>query len=94
MNNKPYKAGRFAKSMRKYLFNEHLGLFDDSEHDIEDPLSSDLLVSIILIICIKSRKITSKAYIKYTDRLYIGRWKDERTESFFTMPVSHDAGTF
>ncbi|ODN06603.1 Phospholipase D1 [Orchesella cincta] len=41
MDGSDYKAGRFARSLRMHLFREHLGLFDDHNVDITDPISDD-----------------------------------------------------
>lgn len=41
MNGADYKAGRFARSLRMYLFREHLGLLDDTTVDVTDPVSDD-----------------------------------------------------
>jgi len=42
MNGQPYQCGKFAGSMRKYLFREHLGLLalteDAEEFDVSDPV--------------------------------------------------------
>ena len=42
MDGKPYKAGKFALSLRKHLFREHLGLLKPSECsdiNVEDPVA-------------------------------------------------------
>ncbi|XP_030747183.1 phospholipase D2 [Sitophilus oryzae] len=43
MNGNPYPCGLYAGSLRKYLFKEHLGLFDDDndtvDFDVADPIS-------------------------------------------------------
>ena len=39
MNDQPYNAGRFARHLRLRLFREHLGIDEDEEHLIQDPLS-------------------------------------------------------
>lgn len=36
MNGKPYQSGRFTGSLRRYLFREHLGLFDKNESNVSD----------------------------------------------------------
>jgi phospholipase D1/2 len=39
MNGQDYKAGKFAHTLRMQLFREHLGLLDNPEIDIRDPVS-------------------------------------------------------
>lgn len=41
MDGEPYKAGKYAFSLRKRLFREHLGLLNQREEtiDIRDPIS-------------------------------------------------------
>lgn len=43
MNNKAFPSGKFAGSLRKYLFKEHLGLLgrenEFADIDITDPIS-------------------------------------------------------
>ena len=41
MNGEPFEAGKFAQSLRKHLFREHLGLMDDDSIDLQDPISED-----------------------------------------------------
>jgi phospholipase D1/2 len=39
MDGAEYKAGRFAQSLRIHLFREHLGLMEDDQVDLRDPIS-------------------------------------------------------
>lgn len=43
MNGLPYNCGKYAGSLRKYLFKEHLGLLENKATspvvDISDPIS-------------------------------------------------------
>jgi phospholipase D1/2 len=41
MDGKEYKAGKFAHSLRTKLFREHLGLLENLEVDLRDPISED-----------------------------------------------------
>eukprot|EP00794_Sanderia_malayensis_P012984 gene12984-14322_t len=43
MNGEPYKAGKFASSIRQQIYREHLGLFRNPEHSVIDPLCDDMV---------------------------------------------------
>ena len=47
MDERSYKAGLFAHSLRTHLFREHLGLLSDPNHDVSDPISKKMTVSVI-----------------------------------------------
>ena len=54
MNGKPYKAGKFASSLRKRLMNEHLGLLEGVLHPaepeyeitVDDPVADSFFVDV------------------------------------------------
>ncbi len=50
MNGEPYKAGKFASSIRENLYREHLGLFKKMEYSVQDPLSDEMIVSLFITI--------------------------------------------
>lgn len=43
MDGQAYPCGKFAGSLRKYLFGEHLGLLDgqDGVFNVDDPISKE-----------------------------------------------------
>ena len=45
MDERSYKAGQFAHTLRMNLFREHLGLLSDLNHDVSDPISKEMTVS-------------------------------------------------
>ncbi|CAG7818835.1 unnamed protein product [Allacma fusca] len=57
MDGKEYKAGKFAHSLRVNLFREHLGLLQNLEVDLRDPISDDFYVDVWLNTSITNTEI-------------------------------------
>ena len=70
MNGKPYKAGKFASSLRKRLMKEHLGILDGVLHqaepefdiDVEDPISDSFFVDVWSRIAKENTKIYEEVF--------------------------------
>ncbi|XP_045604222.1 phospholipase D1 isoform X2 [Procambarus clarkii] len=67
MNGKPYQAGVFAGSMRKYLFCEHLGIQDCQvpAFDVCDPISDAFFVNVWSYIANKNTLIYEEVFSCY-----------------------------
>jgi phospholipase D1/2 len=65
MDGKPYLAGRFALSLRKRLFQEHLGLLNmecEPELDIQDPISDSFYKETWIRIAALNTKIYEEVF--------------------------------
>ena len=65
MNGQPYKAGKYASSLRKRLFREHLGLLEtgsNSNIDIDDPVSDSFYKETWLRVAALNTKIYEEVF--------------------------------
>ena len=63
MKGQPYQAGRFALSLRKRLFREHLGiLHTESDIDISDPIADSFYKGTWMHIAALNTKIYDKVF--------------------------------
>ena len=65
MDEQPYKAGRFASSLRRRLFREHLGLLksdSDSDIDVRDPVADSFYKGTWLRIASLNTKVYDQVF--------------------------------
>ena len=66
MNGQPYQSGKFCGSLRRTLFREHLGLFDDKnkaqEVDIKDPISDKFYKDIWMSTAAKNSALYERVF--------------------------------
>uniref|UniRef100_A0AC34F7V6 Phospholipase n=1 Tax=Panagrolaimus sp. ES5 TaxID=591445 RepID=A0AC34F7V6_9BILA len=70
MNGKPYKAGKFASSLRKRLMKEHLGLLEGVLHpaepeyeiNVDDPVADSFFVDVWGKIAVDNTKIYEEVF--------------------------------
>lgn len=65
MDGQPYEAGRFASSLRRRLFREHLGLLKsdaDTDIDITDPVTDSFYKGTCLRIASLNTKIYDQVF--------------------------------
>jgi phospholipase D1/2 len=65
MDGKPYLAGKFALSLRKRLFREHLGLLNmenGSKQDVRDPITDSFYKDTWIRIAALNTKIYEEVF--------------------------------